>query len=216
MMPPVTGSGISRSSIGALLCGASIRNGRDALAPVIVFYLGWKGLGLTAGIVGATLVALVAYAWNRKHARSPVAAAIGLGIALVQAFAGLASGSAIGYLTPSVLSKGLYALALMVSVVIRRPLVGLLAQDMYPFPPAVRASVTFRRVFSRISLVWGGYFFLRSAFGALLLIFRKAELFIALDVVIGVTCSAALITWSTWYGLRAFHRSDEWASALNA
>ena len=57
---------MSNVSVGALLLGSGPRFARDALGPVLVFYLGWKLLGLTAGIIGATVVALIAYGWERR------------------------------------------------------------------------------------------------------------------------------------------------------
>jgi len=51
----------------------------------------------------------------------------------------------------------------VVSVLIGRPLAGVFARETYPFPPAVKASATFRRIFSHVSLAWGVYLLLRSA-----------------------------------------------------
>jgi intracellular septation protein A len=201
-------------SVGALLLGTGPRFARDALGPVLVFYLGWKLIGLTAGIAGATVVALIAYRWERRRARSGLNATIGLGIALVQAVAGLASGSALAYFGPPIIINLVYGLAFVVSVIVGRPLAGVFAQDTYPFPPEVKASPTFRRVFSRISLVWGGYLLLRSGFRLYALSWRNVELFIAVNVVTGIPFTAALMAWSIWYGLRRFRRSPEWGWAL--
>src|SRR5882762_5397173 len=121
------------------------RFARDALGPALVFYLGWKLVGLAVGVLAATLFALVAYGWERTRARSGLSAGVGLGIALVQAAAALASGSAIAYFGPPVIINGAYGLAFVVSVVIGRPLAGIFAQETYPFSPEVRASATFRR-----------------------------------------------------------------------
>jgi hypothetical protein len=49
-------------TLGALLLGSGPRFARDALGPVLAFYAVWKFWGLLAGIVAATLVALVAVA----------------------------------------------------------------------------------------------------------------------------------------------------------
>ena len=208
------GHSMRNVSVGALLLGSGPRFARDALGPVLVFYLGWKLLGLTAGIIGATVVALIAYGWERRQARSGLTATIGLGIALVQAIVGLASGSAIAFFGPGVIINGIYGVAFVVSVIIGRPLAGVFAQETYPFPPEVRASITFRRIYTRISLVWGVFLLLRCGFRLFALSWRDVDLFVAVSVVTGVPFTAALMTWSIWYGVRGFRRSEEWGWAL--
>lgn len=197
-------------SFRALVLGTGPRFARDALGPVLAFYLGWKLVGLMAGVGIATLLALAAWGWERTRARSGLGAGIGLAIALVQAVAALASGSAVAYFVPPVIVNGLYGAAFLISVAIRRPLAGVFAQETYPFPPEVRASATFRRVFSRISLVWGVYLLARSAVRLGVLFWRDVELIVLVNVATGIPFTAALMSWSLWYGLRGFRRSAEW------
>jgi len=185
------------------------RFARDALGPALVFYLGWKLVGLAVGVLAATLFALVAYGWERTRARSGLSAGVGLGIALVQAAAALASGSAIAYFGPPVIINGAYGLAFVVSVVIGRPLAGIFAQETYPFSPEVRASATFRRVFSRISLVWGVFLLARSATRLLALSWRDVEMIVLVNIATGIPVTAALMSWSLWYSARRLRQSAE-------
>ena len=104
----------------------------------------------------------LAFAWERRHGRPGLAARIGLGIALVQAVAGLVSGTAIGYFAPPVIVNAAYGLAFLVSVAIGRPLAGVFAVESYPIPPEIRAMPAFRRAFTHISIVWGVYLLSRS------------------------------------------------------
>ena len=202
-------------SVGRLLLGSGPRFVRDALGPVLVFYAGWKLYGLTPAIVAATALALVMYAWERRKARSGLGAAMGLGIALTQAAAGLATGSAVAYFVPGVIANTLYGLAFIVSVVIGRSLAGVFAQETYPFPPAVKASATFRRVFSRVSLAWGAYLIARSGVRVLALSWGDVDLIVAINIVTAAPFTAALTAWSIWYGVRGFRRSQEWGWALS-
>jgi intracellular septation protein A len=203
-----------RVSVARLLLGSGPRFARDAVGPMLVFYAAWKLLGLTAGIVGATAIALVIFAWERRRARTGLGAAIGLILALTQAAAGLATGSAVAYFAPGIVANILYGLVFIGSVALGRPLAGVFAQETYPFPPAVKASVTFRRVFSRVSLAWGAYLLLRSGVRLLVLTRQDVDLIVAVNVATGVPFTAALTAWSIWYGVRGFRRSTEWASAL--
>jgi len=207
-------SGRRPVSVWALMLGTGPRFARDAFGPVVVFYVGWKTIGLGTGTVAATLVAVGAFGWERWQARAGLSAFFGLGIALVQALSALASGSVIGYFAPPLIVNGAYGLAFFISVMIGRPLAGVLAAETYPFPPAVRASVTFRRVFARISLVWATYFLLRSAIRLWMLMRTSVDVYVLINLTTGVPFTVALMSWSIWYGVRGFRRSEEWGGYL--
>jgi intracellular septation protein A len=199
-------------SVRALLLGTGPRFARDAIAPVVAFYAGWKLVGLATGIVAATAITVAAYVWERRQARTGLAAAMGFSLALLQALVGLASGSARWYFAPPVIANAFYGLAFLVSVLIGRPLAGVFAGDTYPMPPAVRASQTYRRVFSRISIVWAVYLLFRSALRLFVLMRGSVGGFIVVNVVTGVPLTAAIMAWSIWYAVRGFRRSDEWGA----
>jgi intracellular septation protein A len=200
----------------ALVLGTGPRFARDAFGPVLCFYLGWKLVDLRAGIAAATAVAVVAYLWERRRDRSGITAAIGLGIALVQAAAGLASGTTTGYFAPGLIINGAYGLAFLGSVVIGRPLAGVFARESYPFPPAVITSAIFRRVFSHISLVWAAYLLLRTGIRLVALLRTSVELFLVVNVLTGIPLTAVIMAWSIWYGHRRFSRSEDFARAMVA
>ena len=201
-------------SLHTLLRGSGPRFARDTAGPVVCFYVGWKLAGLGAGVAAGTGFAVAAFVWERRHGRSGLAASLGLGIALVQAIVGVASGSAIGYLAPGVVANGLYGLAFIVSVVIGRPLAGVFAGETYPFPPEVKASRTFRRTFAIVSLVWGLAFLIRCAFRLVVLSWQNVDLFVVINLLTGFPLNVALMVWSMWYGLRSFRRSTEWGGAV--
>src|SRR5439155_53347 len=83
---------------------------------------------------------------------------------------------------------------------------GLLATESYDFPPQVRASATFRRTCSRISLAWAGYLFLASTVRLLVLRLGSVDLYVVMNVLSGLPVSAALLSWSIWYGARSLGR----------
>src|SRR5437588_676541 len=161
----------------------------------------------------ATAVGLGAYAWERHRERPGVMARVALGFVLVQAAVGLAAGSAKVYLAQPVLLNGALGLAFLVSVFAGRPLAGAFAAEMYPFPPQVRESATFRRVFTGVSLAWAVYLLARSSL-RLFTLSLSVDAFVAVNVATGLPVSAALMSWSVWYGVRGFRRSEEWGWAL--
>src|SRR5260370_144237 len=67
-----------RVSLRALLLGTGPRFARDALGPVLVFYLGWRLVGLTAGILGATALALQASGCGNVERFRAISGATGL------------------------------------------------------------------------------------------------------------------------------------------
>lgn len=192
------------------MLGTGPRFARDALGPVLVFYAGWRLVGFQFGVIAATLVAAGVYLWERRRGRRGLAIGIGFFIALVQAAAGLATGSTVAYFAPAVIINGLYGLAFLVSVLIGRPLAGVFAAESYPFTPEMKASPTFRSVFSVISLVWAGYLLSRAAIRWLTLTRASVELFILVNVATGIPFTAAILAWGIWYAFRRFQR--EWGS----
>jgi hypothetical protein len=189
------------------MLGTGPRFARDALGPVLTFYVGWRLVGFRFGVIAATLAALGVFAWERWHGRRGLAIGIGLFIALVQAVAGLATGSTVAYFAPAVIINGAYGLAFLVSVLIGRPLAGVLAAESYPFTPEMKASPTFRSVFSVISLAWAGYLLSRAAVRWLVLTRASVELYILVNVATGPPLIAAIMTWSIWYAFRRFQRA---------
>ena len=198
-----------RVTWGALLLGSGPRFARDALGPVLAFYVCWKLAGLVTGIAAASLVAVAAFVWQRRHARTGIMPAIGLGVAAVQAIAGLATGSPSAFFAPGVIANGLYGCVFVGSVALGRPLAGVFASEVYAFPRGVRDSALFRQTFSVISLVWGGYMLSRSAVRLLVLYWTSVDLFVAVSVATGIPFTLGLMSWSFWYPLRRFRAQPE-------
>jgi hypothetical protein len=165
------------------MLGTGPRFARDALGPVLTFYVGWRLVGFRFGVIAATLVALGVFVWERRHGRRGLAIGIGLFIALVQAIARLATGSTVAYFAPAVIING-----------------------VYPFTSEMKASPTFRSVFSVISLAWAGYLLTRAAIRWLTLTRASVELFILVNVATGPPLIAAIMAWSIWYAFRRVQR----------
>ena len=201
-------------TVKGLLLGGGPRFARDAFGPVLAFYVGWKLAGLVAGIIAATIVSVAAWRYERRRERPGAIARVSLGFVLIQAVIGLVSGSAAVYLALPVLLSAALGIAFLVSAAIGKPLAAVFANELYPFPAEVRDSHTFRRVFGRISIAWGTYQLLRSSIRLLALANGSIESFLVINLVTGVPFTAGLMTWSIWYGVRGFRRSDEWGWAL--
>jgi intracellular septation protein A len=207
-VPPITVKGI--------LFGSGPRFARDAFGPLASFYVLWRLWGLVPGIIAATAVALLAYRVERRSERPGLVVRISLVVVASQAAVGLITGSAEAYVAVPVLVNAGYGLAFIGSIFVGRPLAGVFAEELVELPDEVKASRTHRLVFGRISLAWGMYMVVRAAVRLLILAALGVDLFVAVSFVTGFPITMALMSWSIWYGLRAFRRSEEWGPAIAA
>lgn len=201
-------------SARGILLGSGPRFARDTFGPILAFWLGWRLGGLVPGIALSTVVAIGAWLYERRRERPGLMARLTLAVVVFQALLGLVSNSEVAFLAPQVLINLAWGVAFLVSGLIQRPLAGVLAAEMVDMPPEVRASATYRQVFGRISAAWGAYLVLRSAVRFALLVSVGVDAFVASNLVTGPPLMASLMTWSVWYGTRAFRTSDEWGWAF--
>lgn len=199
-----------------VIFGGGPRFLREGFGPVLGFYLGWKLAGLVAGIALATAIALVAYRMARRDERDGALVKLALGLVILQAVIGLASGSERVYLAQPVLLNGALGLAFLGSAFTRRPLIGIFAAETYPFPPEVRESETFRSIFGKASIVWGVYQLLRSAMRLIILTQSSVDAYVLVNFLTGVPLMTAMFSWTAWYAVRGFRRSEEWGAAITA
>src|SRR5881392_4295204 len=87
---------------------------------------------------------------------------------------------------------------------------------MLPLPDEVKASRTHRRIFGQISLAWGAYMVSRSVLRLIVLAALGVDVFVVVGFVTGFPITMALMSWSIWYGVRGFRRSEEWGPAIVA
>ena len=215
MEPAVTTPGPAEHiSVRGIMLGSGPRFARDTFGPVLAFYIGWKLGGLVVGIVVSTVVALGAWAYERRQSRPGLMARLTLAVVIFQAGLGLITNSEEVFLAPQVVINLAWGAAFLVSALIGRPLAGVFAAEMADMPPEVRASATYRRVFGRISAAWGTYMVVRATVRFAILMWVSVDAFVASNLLTGAPLMALLMTWSIWYGTRAFRTSDEWGWAF--
>ena len=191
------------------LAGAP-RFAREAFGPVAAFYVGYELVGLVGGIVLASAIGIALDLYERRRGRAGALALLSVAFVIVQAAVGLIADSAVVYLAQPVIVGAVWGLANIGSAVIGRPLAGVFADAWYPFPPEVRASQTYRRVFGIESVVWGVYLLARSGIRMFVLASGSIGGFAAIQIATGVPFTIALVAWSVWFASREFERSTEW------
>jgi hypothetical protein len=203
-------SRVSEPSFRSIFLAGAPRFARELFGPVVVFYAGWELGGLIAGIVLASAVGIALDLYERRRGRAGALALVSVAFVIVQAVVGLATDSAVVYLAQPVVVGAIWGVANIGSAVIGRPLAGVFADAWYPFPPEIKASRTYRRIFGVESVVWGVYLLARSAIRMFVLAKGSIVGFAAIQIVTGLPFTIALVAWSISYAVRGFERSDEW------
>lgn len=181
---------------------------REGFLPLGAFYAGLRLSGLAAGIAASTALSVLIYLYERRAGRDGLLVRISLGFVLVQSAIGLAANSATIYLAQPVLANAVWGLAFLVSAAIRRPLAGALACAWYPFPRWFRETEPFKRVFGVQSLVWGGYFVVRSVVRLAVLLNGSLESFLVTVLLTGTPMMLLLIVWSIKHAIRGLAEAE--------
>lgn len=186
---------------------AAVRHGlpvilREGFLPLAAFFVGWKVSGVGLGVAASACVSAAIYLHERRAGRDGLLVRIALASVAVEATVGLVSRSTTAYLGTGVLENALWAVAFLGSAVIRRPLAGVFACAMYPFPAGSRHTREFTHVFGVVSVVWGLYLLARSALQVAILLHGTVGGFVIVAFVTGKPIMLGLFAWSTWYPAR--------------
>jgi Protein of unknown function (DUF3159) len=138
----------------------------------------------TAAIVALAISGVVAlYRTIRRH---PLTNAIGgvLGTGLC-VFIALRTGSASGYFVPRAIQNAGLALAFFISILVRRPLVGLIAAPLYRIPAGWHQDPRIRRPFAEASVAWVVLFGVRATVYTVLIAAGKEGALAGAVIVLG-------------------------------
>jgi hypothetical protein len=204
---------LPQPSFRSIFLAGAPRFARELFGPVAAFYVGWKLSGLVVGIVLASVVGIALDLYERRRGRAGALALVSVAFVVVQAVVGLVADSAVVYLAQPVVVGAIWGVANIGSAFVGRPLAGMFADAWYPFPPEIKASRTYRRVFGVESVVWGVYLLARSGIRMVVLTKGSIGAFAVVQFVTGVPFTVALVAWSVSYAIREFDRSDEWDEA---
>ncbi|MGH2919391.1 MAG: DUF3159 domain-containing protein [Solirubrobacteraceae bacterium] len=175
----------------------------ESALPAVAFVVTYSASGQDTDLAAMVAVGLALLLTIVRLARreSPIHALAGLiGVAFAAFIAGK-SGKAENFFLPGLLFNAAYASALLVSLAIRRPLVGVIVGQLDGEGNAWRANPARMRAFARATWLWAGLFVLR--------LLVQLPLYLAGAVVaLGVARTAmglplfALGLWLTWLIVR--------------
>jgi hypothetical protein len=167
----------------------------DTLLAPVVFALLYRFAGLNAALAGAGGVALAVVGWRMLRGEEATSAWYGaIGVAIGVALA-KATGSSDGFFLPKVASNALYGLACVVSVVIGKPLVGVVWALFHRQPLDWGFRPEVRRVFGALTLLWATGFFIRLLALGVLIADKKDRTgaLAAVSVGLGIPLTALLV-----------------------
>jgi hypothetical protein len=152
------------------------------------------------------VVVALAFVVARAVQRGPVAQALAgvLGIAISAAIA-LLSGRAEGNFVPGLVINAVSLLALLASVVVRWPLIGVVVGLLTNEGSAWRGDRAKRRVLTLATILWAGLFAARLAVQLPLFFAGQITALATLKLIMGVPLYAGLL-WVTWLLVRTVYR----------
>lgn len=173
-------------SLAELLGGR--RGAWDATLPPVAFGVGWLvgDASVWAGVVAAVAVGAAVAGWRIRRGDRPRSVLIGLLAVCLAALVALRTGRAVDFFLLQLLSNAASALAWMVSIVIRWPLLGVVVGTVLGQGARWRRDPALLRAYRRGSWVWVSQYAIRVA------VFLPLYL---TDQVVALAVARAALTW---------------------
>lgn len=184
-----------------------------AVIPVSIYYVGRKMDLALEGAIAASVWCLLLMAFFLIRRRefdgySAIGALYG-----VSELAGLlVSHNPDWYLYASIVSDGVVGAVFIFSMLARRSLIQVLAEQtagLDAFPEAVRKSRHYRPLWLRLSLVWGGAYLAKGAFKWGVLSVAPVEVYLVVRTILDWPLTFVLMAFSFWYPKRYWGRGFE-------
>lgn len=173
-------------SLADLLGGR--RGALDATLPPVAFVVGWLAgdASIPAGVIAAVVAGAAVTGWRIRRGDRPRSVLVGLLAVCLAALVVLRTGRAVDFFLLQLLSNAASALAWMVSIVIRWPLLGVVVGAVLGQRARWRRDPDLLRAYRRGSWVWVSQYAIRLA------VFLPLYLG---DQVVALAAARAVLTW---------------------
>lgn len=195
---------------GAIIRRAGPRLVRDGFGPLLTFFIGWKLIGLGAGIAMALAFGFSIFLHERRQDRPAALVRVALLLVCLRAVVGLSSGSASVYLAQEIGIDILLSVSVLGSLAAGKPISAWIASDVYPFTDEIKGSETFKGVMRAVTLVWGCYFAARGVVRLIALLTLSTDSYVLVVALSDAPFLLALLAWSVHYTSGTFKRSEQW------
>jgi hypothetical protein len=176
----------------------------ETILPSVLFGSSFAITGqalIAVSLAGGTSALFIVYRLiTRRSASSALVGALAVGFAAWLALR--EGGQVVDYFIPGVITNAVYAIALLVSILVRWPLIGVLVELLRGQGTLWRKDRKIVTVYSLVTGLWVGFFSLRLAVQVPLYVSGSAELLAAARVAMGPPLYAGVIL-VTWLILRA-------------
>ena len=176
----------------------------ETILPSVLFGSSFALTGqalIAVSLAGGTSALFILYRLiTRRSASSALVGALAVGFAAWLALR--EGGQAVDYFIPGFITNAVYAIALLVSILVRWPLIGILVELLRGQGTLWRKDRKIVTVYSLVTGLWVGFFSLRLAVQVPLYVSGSAELLAAARVAMGPPLYAGVIL-VTWLILRA-------------
>ena len=203
--------GVSSADGKLSLDGKSVLDGMggklgiaETILPSVLFGSSFAITGqalIAVSLAGGTSALFIVYRLiTRRSASSALVGALAVGFAAWLALR--EGGQAVDYFIPGFITNAVYAIALLVSILVRWPLIGVLVELLRGQGTLWRKDRKIVTLYSLVTGLWVGFFSLRLAVQVPLYVSGSAELLAAARVAMGPPLYAGVIL-VTWLILRA-------------
>jgi hypothetical protein len=177
----------------------------------LLSFLLLKSASVSVTIAASSAVAFIT--WRLIRRQNATQAVVGLlAVALAAWLALRPGGDTADYFVPGFFTNGAYGLALTISILVRWPIIGVLAGLLFGISDW-RSNRRLRRRFTAITWLWVGFFGARLSVQLPLYFANEIELLATSRLIMGAPAYAALLAL-TWVLLRATNEAYQTASKL--
>jgi intracellular septation protein A len=174
------------------------------LLPILAFYVLLQLGGPVVGILGGMGTSLAALLIQLKRlGRLDPVVAVPMAVILIQGSAAVALGSVELYLAAPSVENTLWGVALVGSVLLRRPLVRVIAGELGLIPAAYAGAKPVERALGQVTLAWGLLAFVKAGVRLWLLVQLPLETFLISVTIFNQVANGATVAFSFWWCLRA-------------
>jgi hypothetical protein len=176
----------------------------ETVLPSVLFGTSFALTGealVSVSLAGGTSVAFIFYRLiTRKSASSALIGALAVGFAAWLALR--EGGQAVDYFIPGFITNAAYGSVLLLSIIVRWPLIGVLVEVLRGHDMSWRKNRKILTIYSAVTAFWVGFFSLRLAIQLPLYFAGNTELLATARVAMGPPLYALVIV-TTWLMLRA-------------
>jgi hypothetical protein len=176
----------------------------ETVLPSVLFGTSFAITGealVSVSLAGGTSVAFILYRLiTRKSASSALIGALAVGFAAWLALR--EGGQAVDYFIPGFITNAAYGSVLLLSIIVRWPLIGVLVEVLRGHDMSWRKNRKILTIYSAVTAFWVGFFSLRLAIQLPLYFAGNTELLATARVAMGPPLYALVIV-TTWLMLRA-------------